>query len=71
MTAICIFFHCIILSNSLFIGILYKLYFDHLRLLMSLDVEENTGLKASRRSFRIVYANVLGLLKNLSDSGSA
>ena len=48
-------------------GILYKRYFGLLRLLMSSDVEENSGTRASRRSFRAVYAKIRGLHKNLSD----
>ena len=47
-------------------GILYKHYFGHLRLLKSSDVEENPGSKASRTSCCVVYANILGLHKNLS-----
>ena len=32
-----------------------------------LDVEEKPGPKATRRSFRVVLANIWGLHKNLSD----
>ena len=48
-------------------GILHKRYFGCLRLLSSSDVEENTGSRALRRSCRVVYANIRGLHKNLSD----
>ena len=48
-------------------GILYKRYFGRLRLLRSSDVEENPGPRVSRRSYRVVYANIRGLHKNLSD----
>ena len=53
------------ISNSLFMGIQYKLYFCRLRLLRFLDVKENHGQKASRRPCRVVYGNIRGLLKNL------
>ena len=48
-------------------GILYKHDFGHLRILRSSDVKENPGPKASRRSCCVVYANIRGLHKNLSD----
>ena len=47
-------------------GILYK-RFGHLRLLRSSNVEEYPGQKSSRRSCRVVYANIGGQHKNLSD----
>ena len=48
-------------------GILYKLYFGRLRLLRSSDLKENPGPKVSRKSCRVVYANIWGLHKNLSE----
>ena len=48
-------------------SILYKRYFDRLRLLRSSDVEENPGLRALRRSCCVVYVNVQGPHMNLSD----
>ena len=48
-------------------GILYKCYFGHLRQLRSSNVEENSGLRASRRSRCVVCANIRGLHKKLSD----
>ena len=51
------FFYCCI-SNSLFMGILYKHYFGRLRLLRSSYVEENSGPRD---------ANIRHLHKNLSD----
>ena len=48
-------------------GIMHKRYFDLLRLLRALDVEENPEPRASRLSFCVVYANIRGLNKNLSD----
>ena len=60
-----LFFYCCI-SNSLFMDILYKRYFGHLRLLMSTDVE-NSGPRASRMTCRVLCANIRGLHKNLPD----
>ena len=51
----------------MFIGILYKRYFDRLRLGRSSDIEENPEPRASRRSCRIVYTNIRGLHKYLLD----
>ena len=48
-------------------GILYKRYIGCLRLLKSSDVGENPGPRASRRSCRVVYVNIWGLRRNLSD----
>ena len=47
-------------------GILYKNYYGRLRLLRSSDVEKNSVPWASRKSC-VVYANIKGLHKNLSD----
>ena len=47
--------------------ILCKRYFGRLRLLKSSDVEENSGPRASRRSCRVVYANIMSLRKKLSE----
>ena len=52
-------------SNSLFTVILCNLYFGRLRLVRISDVEENSGPRASRRSYRVVYANIRGLHENL------
>ena len=43
MTATCIFFLLLFISNSLFMGIHNKRYFSRMRLLRSLDVEEIPG----------------------------
>ena len=48
-------------------GILHKLYFSRLRLFRSSDVEENSRPRASRKSCCVVYANIRGLHKKLSD----
>ena len=48
-------------------GILYTHDFGSLRLLRSSDVKGNHGPRASRRSCRVVYANIQGHHKNLSD----
>ena len=48
-------------------GILYKRYFDHLRLLRSSNVEENPEPRVSRRSCCVEYANIRNLHGNLSD----
>ena len=42
-------------------------HFCHLRLLRSLDVEENPRPRASRRLCRVVYANIWGLHRKLSN----
>ena len=64
MTAICIFISIYVrVSNSLFVGILYKRYVGHLRLLTSSDVEENLEPRASRRSCRVIYTLIRGLHK--------
>ena len=58
MTTMFIFFlyyYCI--SNSLLMGILCKRYYRLLRLLRSLDVEENPRPRASSRSCCVVYPN--------------
>ena len=55
------------ISNSLFMSILYTHYFGRLRQLRSSNVKENPGLRASRRSCCVVYANIRRLQKNLSD----
>ena len=56
--------YCSIL-NFLFMGTLYKLYLDRLKLLVSSGVEENPGLRASRRSGRVLHANTRDMHKNL------
>ena len=61
-----IIFLLIFAKFSLFRGILFKRYFGCLRLLCSSDVE-NPAPRASRRSYRVAYANIRGLQKNLSD----
>ena len=48
-------------------GILYKLYLGRLRLLRSSDGKENPGSRTSRRSCRVVHANIPSLHKNLSN----
>ena len=48
-------------------GTLYKRYFGRLWLLKPLDVEETPEPRASFRSYRVVYANIRRLHKNLSD----
>ena len=48
-------------------GILYTRYFDRLRLSRSLDVKKNPGPIASRRSCRVMEANIRSLHKYLSD----
>ena len=48
-------------------GILYKRYLGHLRLLRSSGGKENPGSGILHRSCRVVYANILCLYKNLSD----
>ena len=67
MTASGIFLSSCCISNSLHMGILYKFYFGRLRLLRSSDVEEKPETLVSRRSRGVVYTNILGLHKNLSD----
>ena len=47
-------------------GILYNRYFGRMRLFKTSNVEDNPGPRASRRSCRVVYANIRGLHKNLS-----
>ena len=59
------YFYCI--SNSLFMGILYKRYFGSVRLLGSLEVKENPGTRALRRLGCVVHANIRGQPKNLLD----
>ena len=48
-------------------GIQYKRYHSRLRLLRSLNVEENPGQRVSRRSCRVLYANIRVLHKYLSN----
>ena len=48
-------------------GIQYKHYFGCMKQLRSSDVEKNQGPRTSRRSFRVVYANIRSFPKNLSD----
>ena len=43
MTVICMFFHCYCISNSLFMGILYKRYFGRLILLRSFGYGREYG----------------------------
>ena len=47
-------------------SILFKGYFSRLRLLTSSDVKENPKPRASRRTCRVLYANIRVLHKNLS-----
>ena len=63
------FFCCLLLSTelSLFMDILYKRYFGRLRLLRSSDVEENPGLRDSRRSCCVCHTKIRSLHKNLSN----
>ena len=63
MTAICIFFfYCCCMSNSLFMGILYKRYFGCLMLLKSCGGD--SGMRASRSSCRVVYANIRACIRS-------
>ena len=57
---------CCIL-NSLFMGILHNHYLGCLRLLKSSDLKKNPRPRATHRSCRVVYSNIRGLHKNLSD----
>ena len=47
--------------------ILYKYYFDRLRLLTSSDMEKNPEPRAARRSRCVVYTKIQSLHKNSSD----
>ena len=65
VTVICVLFYYCCISNSFIMGNLYKRYFGRLEQVRSWDVEENPGQRASRRSCRVVYANIRGLHKNV------
>ena len=68
MTAICVFFSIVVIYRTpCVLGNQYKRYFSRMRLLRSSDEEEKFRLKALRKLYRVVYTNIRGLHKNLSD----